>query len=407
MCALILVIHSLGIFLRRSLTRFVMNTNCGLMLLGFFVCLQGGGDPPENRIEKREVGNIELELFRNSSSMSQVVAINSHESIVGTREILEESGASLRSVPFYAGIHGMKDIPVPAGFTNLEVVAISDNDLVIGYATRIRKNPDGALRGVVWNSNSDQFSFLPRGDGDDVNHAQDISADGKRITGYTTGPNRLRPALWKRDESSGEWLITVLSSEYDDNPFLMSGQLRISPNGKWIAGCCTEDFRPDGTIDSALFLWKENESGEWERTKLSSQEIYLRGINDLGEMAGSIPGPKGERRPCFVAPSGGLVLLGLLPNDVSGQANDINNSSVIVGFSDDPIGGEGGPEPCVWSKDGKAKRFANSGILYGTILGVNDSGQMVGAIEVSPDISSSDVTTTADEDLLLGFRTVK
>lgn len=383
-----------------------MNTNCGIMLLGFFVSLQGVGEPPESCIEKREVGNIEFELFRNSSSMSQVVAINSQGSIVGTREIFEESGASLRSVPFYAGIHGMKDIPVPDGFSNLEVVSISDNDLVIGYATR-RKNPDGALRGVVWNSNSDQFTFLPRADGDDVNHAQDISADGKRITGYTTGPNRLRPALWKRDESSGEWLITVLSSEYDDNPFLMSGQLRISPNGKWIAGCCTEEFLPDGTIDSALFLWNENESGEWERKKLSREPMYLRGINDLGEMIGSINGPKGERRPCFVAPSGVLVLLELLPNDVSGQANDINNSSVIVGFSDDPIGGEGGPEPCVWSKDGKAKRFAHSGILYGTILGVNDSGQMVGAIEVSPDTSINDVATTADEDVLLGFRTVK
>jgi hypothetical protein len=185
------------------------------------------------------------------------------------------------------------------------------------------------------------------------------------------------------DDSQKEWTIKVLSTLHENNPYLMSGGLMISPDGKRIAGCCTEAFRPDGNVDSALFLWTETEPDRWERKLLSSEQLYLRGINDQGEMAGSVRGKTGERQPCYVSPQGDFRLLELLPKDVSGEAKGINNDSVIVGFSDDPIGGDGGPEPCFWKKDAKPNKIAPAGSWFGMIQAINQTGQMAGVVEDS------------------------
>jgi uncharacterized membrane protein len=356
--------------------------------------------------EKRSVDGIELEIFRNSESISQAIAINKQGSVIGTREVAEDAGATLRMIPFYIGTAGKKDIGVPKSYTNFEVVGLSDTELVIGYATRPLKHKDGSLIGAVWNAMTGEFALLPLAEGDVANQAQDISADGKRITGYTTGPMRMRPALWELDEKTQNWKMTVLPTLHEQNPYLMSGQLMISPNGKKIAGCCTERFRSDGLPDSSLFLWTEKDAGQWERIRLSEEQIYLRGINDHGEMAGSLLGANEGRQPCYVSPAGELTRLSLLPDDASGEAKDISNASVIVGFSDDPPGLEGGPELCIWSKDGKAKRLGESGASYGMILGINESGQMAGMIEVSPETKDSSATEPV-EGLLLAFRTIK
>ena len=357
-------------------------------------------------LEKRTFDGVEIELFRNTDSMSQAIAINHEGSMVGTREILESRGEvkALRTLSFYSGTQGTKDIGVPESFTSFEVIGISDTELIVGYATRPLRHKDGSLRGVVWNAREERFSVLPLGDGDLVNQAQDISADGKRITGYTTGPERLRPVVWDYDEERRDWRLTVLPIIHDNNPYLMSSHLVISPNGKWVAGCCTEEIRPDGGIDSSLFLWTEIDSGNWERKRISAEQMYLHGMNDQRELVGSLSSEKGGRLPCYISHDGRLVMLELLPGDVAGEAKAINNSSVIVGFSDDPIGKEGGPEPCIWSKDGKSRRFVAAGGTYGAISGINDAGQMAGMIELP---SESGVTDADGQSLLLAFRTSK
>lgn len=374
-------------------------------LLMLFVTA-GSVSGQEPAIEKLSVGGIDFEIFRNSDSISQAIAINSQGSVVGTREVAQDAGATFRMIPFYIGAAGIKDIGVPKSYTNFEVVGLSDTDMVIGYATRPLKHKDGSLIGAVWNARTEEFKLLPLAEGDVANQAQDISADGKRITGYTTGPMRMRPTLWEWDEKTRDWKVMILPTLHDQNPYLMSGQLMISPNGKKIAGCCTERFRSDGLPDSSLYLWTENEAGEWERSRLSEEQFYLRGINDHGEMAGSLLGASEGRQPCYVSPSGDFTHLSLLPDDASGEAKDINNASVIVGFSDDPAGAEGGPELCSWSKDGTAKRMGEPGSSYGMILGINDSGQMAGMIEFSPETKDPSTNEPA-EGLLLAFRTLK
>lgn len=362
----------------------------------------------DSTIERTKIHGVEMDLFQNTVSMSQALAINNHGSVVGTREVLEERGpaTALRTISFYHGSHGTKDIPIPETFTSFESVGISDTDIVVGYATRPLKHQDGSLRGIAWDSKTEQFFVLPVAEGDKINQAQGISADGKRITGYTTGPERLRPALWEFDDSTQQWKIIILPTIHDHNPYLMSGHLVISPDGRRIAGCCTEELRSDGVIDNSLFLWTEKRKGEWERTRISTEYMYLGGINNRGEMVGSLYGEKGGRLPCYISPEGKIVKLELLPGDVSGEAKGINHQAVIVGFSDDPIGKEGGPELCLWSKDGKARKFGGSAPCYGAILGINDSGQMSGMIEYSP-VPAPGSPAAEAEGLLLAFRTAQ
>lgn len=348
-----------------------------LLVFAYLACLNA--QEPVTRKQRFSQG--EMELFNNSATLSQAISINKIGSIIGTREMPDKTAGLLISAPFYSGIYGTKDIPTPDAFTNLEPVAICDSDLVVAYATRPSGNQQGSLAGVVWNPKSNAFVFLPKPDGDSISHPQSISADGKRIAGYTTGPDRLRPTLWQYDTATEQWSVITLSSVHQNNPYLMSGSLRISPDGQRIAGCCTEAFRPDGTVDSALYLWMESAPGQWERSLLSSDQLYVRGINDRGEMAGSVRGKTGDRQPCYVSPKGEFQLLELLPNDVSGEAKGINNDSVIVGFSDDPAGGEGGPEPCYWGKDRKVVKIAPDGSWYGMIEAINDAGQMAGLVE--------------------------
>ena len=80
--------------------------------------------------------------------------------------------------------------------------------------------------------------------------------------------------------------------------------------------------------------------------------------------------------------------------------------------TDDPHGPEGGPELCIWSKDGKAKSILKSGTCYGAIHAINASGQMAGMIEVaaekpkSPTTDELDKGDDLDESIVVAFRTV-
>jgi len=361
----------------------IKNLTCSLFALCLNAACLGFLDAQEVATRKEKYSQGEMELFDNSSTLSQSIAMNNVGSILGTREIPDKSLGLLLTVPFYSGIYGTKDIPTPEKFTHLEPVAICDSELVIAYATRPSGNNEGSLSGVLWNPKNDSFVFLPKSIGDSISHPQAVSADGKRITGYSTGPDRLRPTLWEYQQDTQQWTITILPTIHQNNPYLMSSSLRISPDGKLIAGCCTEAFRPDGTIDSALYTWTQSDQGTWQRSLLSTDQLYLRGINDQGEMAGSIPSLTGERQPCYVSPKGEFQRLELLPGDVSGEAKGINNASRVIGFSDDPPGTEGGPEPCYWGKDRKVQKIAPSGSWYGMIQAINEAGQMAGLVEDS------------------------
>ena len=119
----------------------------------------------------------------------------------------------------------------------------------------------------------------------------------------------------------------------------------------------------------------------------------------------SVPGTRCAAPGTRSAAKGEFVLLPLLTNDVSGEAKGINNASLVVGVSDNPNGGNRGPEPCIWGKDRKATWVAKAGFAYGAVQAINQKGQIAGMAEVG----LNDLGLKADplaESVTLAFRTL-
>jgi|694.fasta_scaffold00374_46 uncharacterized membrane protein len=346
-----------------------------------------------------------VEILLNSETLSQATAINALGAMIGSREVANADKTILRSVSFFCKADQSADMPVPVDFTNVEACAISDNDVVVGYASRPIGHPEGSLRAVVWKPFMEKLEILPLPDDDSASHAQDISADGTRISGYSTGHERLRPVVWQWREQTQAWEFTVLTTHFDYNPYLMSSTLLISPDGQIAAGCCTQAILPDGSIDSALLVWRYRD-GLWHPQQLTAEQLYVRGLNNLGQIVGSNLGKKG-RQPCYLSPTGELQVLDLLPGDHSGEARDINSQGMIVGWSDGPPGPEGGPKACRWNADGNIQPLRLSADPFSMVYAINDAGQLSGMITLpSPDEAEKRDGAIEPAGKSLAFRTL-
>jgi uncharacterized membrane protein len=381
----------------------------GLLLSVFVGCLGAillgcGFNTADVKLRSVEYKGMKLQILDNSETLSAALAINSGGSIIGQKEVPSEDKTIFSNVYFYCNKLKSKDMPIPKGFSNIEAVALSDNNRVVGRATRAIGAKDGSLRAVVWDPEaSDEVQLLPRAEDDIAGDAQDISADGLRVTGYSTGPERMRPTLWSWDKKQEKWSVTILPTLHENNPYLMSSQLIVSPDGKTIVGCCTESFRPDGSVDSGLFVWRDKD-GKWERSLVTSEQMYVKAINNKGQIAGSVAEKHG-RMPCLVTLDGKIKMLELLPGDVSGEARDINENSDIVGWSDDPHGPEGGPAPCRWNTEGKATPVEISESGYGSIHSINEAGQVAGMIDLV--VAGEDNKPENEKVMVLAFRSLK
>jgi probable HAF family extracellular repeat protein len=327
-----------------------------------------------------------VEVLNHSKTLCYAVAINRSRDVIGVREITER--AFLRQIPFFQS-SGKKpvDLPMLTGYTNLEIESLSDTGLVVGYASRAEAKP-GKTTAFVWDSNTGKIEDLGQLP-DDVNaHAQDISSDGKRITGYSVGANpaRLRPCLWEYSDESKKWVAQVLPTIDRLNPFLQSGRVVISPNGKWIAGCATVKHYSESIVDSSLMVWQQNGS-VWERRIVHDDQPKLKDINDQGVMVGSFLQDR-IARACIVTSDGKLERIDLLEGDESNVATGINNAGVVVGYSDDPKGGEGGPVAFIF-KDGKVLPLdIGEAIVNSSAAGINESGAIAGYLVRDTDDSS-------------------
>ena len=339
-----------------------------------------------------------LRVFDNSSTLSNASAINSQGHILGFRETVDETGNIFSRTYFFSDGQTSLDLPTLEDFSNTEVTALSDAGIAVGFASRAVGNPDGSLAAIVWDLKNNQLTRLAPFPGDGICQAQDVSADGTRITGYTTGsePSRLRPCVWNLTEKR-TWECEVLPTIKKFNPFLMSSGVVVSPDGKRVAACITERFLENGIVDSSLYAW-ELKDGKWDPSKLTAEQMHLRDMNDEGIIVGRITQANGQKAPCVVDLSGELTLLDLLPNCVSGEAMGINNSGLVVGVCDEPAGPEGGPHAFLW-KEGKTTPLAMpKDTLYSSASAVNDAGQIAGLADITlPPQNTDDAQTESEE----------
>lgn len=319
----------------------------------------------------------ELKMIDNSKTFSQAIAVNATLDVLGTREVVEGPGLVMKSY-FRSGDTDVQINP-PKDFSNIEPLALSDTGVVVGYVSRPAGNENGSLRGFAWESKTNKLTLLDPLPTDIAGHAQDVSADGKRITGYSTGhtPPRIRPCVWQWQEDSQKYVPQALSTIIPNNPFLQASQVIISPNGTRIAACIAEEQVSDFMFDSSLFVWEYSENGQWKRKKLSEEQPKLKDMNDQGIIVGSTSGEEAVRA-CVIDTDGNIQLIDLLPDDQSNVAYGINNTGTVVGMSDDPPGAEGGPQAFIWHKGVVEPLKLLKGTVDSAAIAINQEGAIAG-----------------------------
>jgi probable HAF family extracellular repeat protein len=331
-------------------------------------------------------GNYTVRLLDNSDTYSQALAINSQRAIIGQREVANEDMTIFSTEYFFFDGEHYQTFPTLEGFSSGDISALSDNHVVAGLASRAIGHPEGSLLAVAWEPLHERLTPLPRPEGDIGSQAHGISADGSRISGYATGPERMRPVVWSKD-ADGAWQATVLPTVMDENPYIMSSRVLISPDGSLVAACCTVDIT-NGVYDSDLFLWRDKD-GQWEREQISDNQFYLRGMNNSGQIVGSLSTPRGKRLPCVAdATTKELKPIALLPGDVTGEALAINAKGTVVGFSDNAAGNDGGPKGFIW-REGKTTALNFGPDVYSTANGITDAGEIAGYMD-EPSIEGED-----------------
>jgi uncharacterized membrane protein len=365
-------------------------------------------DPQSTAIKvvERPGSNYKLDVYDNSDTYSQILAMNASGQMIGLRERVDETGAVFSQEYFFLDGKQQKKLPVLDGYTNTEVQAISDSGRAVGYASRPLGHPEGSLTAVVWDIETGQLTDLGHLPDDRVSQAQDISADGNRITGYSTGaePARIRPCVWTWNAKQRTWDPEALSVIEENNPFIMSGGVVISPDGQRIAACITVKIHSQFSYDSSLFVW-ERHGEQWERKPVTDDQMHLKDINNAGQIAAAYTA-NGARLPVRVESNGDITQIELLKGDVGGEALGINAAGTVVGFSDDPHGPEGGPQPIVW-RDGVTKLLElPESSQYGAATAINDRGQIAGMLDIELPNPEKSSAAEAEEPIVktLAFR---
>ena len=319
-----------------------------------------------------------LQLIDNSVGLSQVVDLNSRGEVLGTKEV-EIRGLGLGQEPFFQRGANESKIEFPRGFTNLEPQALSDTGVVVGYVSRVIGHPDGSLRAFAWDTATATHAHLELPDGMKGSVALDVSSDASVISGYLTGSNpaRMLPCIWQADGRS--WNCTPLSTLHDYNPILVGSRVVVSDNGSKVAACLTVEVIP-GEIPlyhNALFLWQRTEAGRWQRSSLRDGSVKISNINNHGMIVGD-QNVKGYQRAFVYDPASGFSMPDLLEGDESSRALDVNNGGVVVGFSDDPYGPEGGPTAFVWRSGEITPVNFPVETVFSSATSINDHGRIGG-----------------------------
>lgn len=360
----------------------------------------------EARVSQVKASNYTLDIIDNSDTFSHALDINSQGQMIGVREVADESGAIFGQECFFLDGKTTTKLPLLEGFTSIDMLALSDTGRVVGYASRPIGHPEGSLLGIMWDAQTQKLSRLPPVAGDLASHAQDISADGKRISGYSSGfgPPRLRPCVWTWNDTDKAWVAEALSVNQDYNPYIMASSVIISPDGKRVAACITFKEYPNNQFDSSLYIWNY-EDGKWNRELISDEQMYLRGMNNSGQIVGFYS-QADHHIPCLIDLEGKLTNLDLLPDDVAGEAQAINAAGTIVGLSDDPAGPLGGPQAVLW-QGGQAVVALQlpDGTQFSSALGINDQGQIAGMLDVEQPTQSKNAAGQEENDVkTLAFR---
>lgn len=356
----------------------------------------------EHRIRRFNDSGISLKLYDNSDTMSQAHVVNDQGHVLGSRETTNEAKTIYGQSCFYSDGWSTFDIEPLEGFTNTELLQLSEVGSAVGYASRGPGDPNGSLVPIHWSAKSKTSTRLPGVRKDVTGQAHDISADGKRISGYSAGDepsHHMLPCVWDWDESQKKWSVTALEVVEEFNPFIFGSRVLLSPDGNTVASCPTEKFIGNGIVDSSLTVWRLKD-GKWEREQIADDQLKLRDINNKGEIVGDMPNKRGSKQPVFVAADGTVTTIELLEGDRSGIAWGLNDDGVVVGQSNDPPGRDGGPVAFIWRGGKTEKLKMPAKTVFSTALDINNEGEIVGMADFTFPEMITDPDTGEEEELV-------
>jgi uncharacterized membrane protein len=253
---------------------------------------------------------------------------------------------------------------------------VSDDGLVVGYVSKPvgpGRSPTPSNQAFLWEARAG-IRGLGVPEGDVTSFANGISRDGRRISGYSVGPNRKRACIWERD--GDHWTAMTLPQSSQ----LRSTSVPISGDGQFIAAI-------DGDF---ACLWSREASGRWTRESIGDAAALVpRAVNSAGTVVGVRFSSDGLQRAVVWSKSGGLRLLPKPIDYVRSEALAINNHGVIVGMVDGPPGGKLGPNAFVC--EGLRLRVLNEwGPTFASATAINDRGQVAGVLEPKEDEQRAD-----------------
>lgn len=273
----------------------------------------------------------------------------------------------LEQVPFFARGKEITYLPLLKGYTATFPAAVADDGTVVGRASKPgAKGMRIPLRNqaFVWDAKGG-IRGLGVLEGEWASFACGISRDGRRISGYSVGDNRVRACVWDRQGDS--WKASPLP--HHDR--LASNEVVISSDGRHIAAV-------DGHV---AVLWTEGRDGQWTREVISRPGMLLpRGVNDSGTVVGLYHTGDGRTHAAIRARGGGFRTLDLPKGYVKAEASALNNEGVVVGMIDGPGGSRTGPRGFVY-ESGKLRILEEGGPWFAAATAINDRGQVAGVLE--------------------------
>jgi uncharacterized membrane protein len=295
-------------------------------------------------------------------------AINGRGDIIGFQWVENKRVPGvLEQVPFYAQGTKLTPLPLLDGYTATFPAALSDDGVVVGRAGK--PAPLGVAvplrnQAIVWDAKSG-IHGLGVLEGDLSSFASDITADGRRISGYSVGDNRVRACIWERDGKG--WKAKPLPRV----SMLGSGVVTISDSGNHVAAV-------DGEKPC---LWSELPSGQWKQEFIGGPgSLVPRAVNNSGMVVGLRFTLDGLTHAVIWSRGTGQKMLEKPQGYVRSEALSVNNQGIVVGMVDGPGGSKTGPNAFVYEA-GRLRLVDEGGPFLGSATAINDRGQITGVFE--------------------------
>jgi len=313
-----------------------------------------------------------FDVIATKTDQIAVTSLNGKGDMVGFewREETEHPGV-IRQVPFFSSKGQQTDLPLLKGYTATFPAAVSDDGLVVGRVSRPSTPNANAKAGAVplnqaftWTRDSG-IQGLGMLKDDVASVACDVSSDGRRISGFSLGENRIRACVWDR-EGDG-WRTSPLPQEAR----LGSNTVHLSDDGNSAAAV-------DGTVP---VLWKRDEQGKWWREVIGpSGSMIPRGVNNASVVVGIRHSNQGTTDAVVWMRGKGLETIKLPAEYTRAEASAVNNLGIIVGLVDGPAGTDVGPNGFV-SFHGETRIIKQDSAYLTSATCINDQGQIAGVVE--------------------------